>query len=69
MCFDGAPGNEEYPADLYRGFLEYLRREHEGEFWSPLPAEMARFWRETVRSDAVIRRERSDRGRLSRASS
>jgi len=45
---DGAPGNEEYPAEHYREFLSYLRTRYRGKYWAALPREMARFWRESV---------------------
>ncbi|MBJ6725358.1 polysaccharide deacetylase family protein [Geomesophilobacter sediminis] len=44
MCFEGAPGFEEYPASLYTELLDYVRSRYRGEYWHPLPREMARFW-------------------------
>jgi len=38
-------GLEEYPADYYRGFLEYVKGKYEGQYWHVLPREMARFWK------------------------
>ena len=45
MSFSGKKQLEEYPADFYRGFLEYVRERYSGKFWHVLPKEMARFWR------------------------
>jgi hypothetical protein len=36
---------EEYPAALYREFLEYIKSRYEGQYWHVLPREMAKFWR------------------------
>jgi hypothetical protein len=45
MNFDGGKlGVEEYPADLYREFLEYVKTKYEGQYWHALPKEIARFW-------------------------
>ena len=38
-------GLEEYPADYYVEFLEYVREKYEGQYWHVLPREMARFWK------------------------
>ena len=38
-------GLEEYPADYYWEFLEYVREKYEGQYWHVLPREMARFWK------------------------
>lgn len=45
MKFDGKKcGKEEYPAELYRNFLEYIRHSHQSGYWHVLPREMARYW-------------------------
>ncbi len=45
MNFDGKKcGKEEYPAELYRDFLEYLRTSHKSSYWHVLPRDMARYW-------------------------
>lgn len=38
-------GLEEYPVSYYRQFLEHIKTEYQGEYWNPLPKEMAEFWR------------------------
>ncbi len=40
-------GIERYPMDRYREFLDYVNDKHEGQYWNPLPKELARFWRTT----------------------
>jgi hypothetical protein len=50
MCFDDQPGLEEYPVEYYRDFLEYVRDEYKGQYWLPLPKEVARSWRERVKT-------------------
>jgi hypothetical protein len=37
-------GIEEFPAALYRHFLEYIKSKYEGQYWHVLPKEMARYW-------------------------
>jgi len=41
-------GPEEYPAELYREFLAYVKSRYEGQYWHVLPKEMAKFWRENA---------------------
>ncbi|MBW2661167.1 MAG: hypothetical protein JRD93_04060 [Deltaproteobacteria bacterium] len=56
----GKMGLEEYPADYYGEFLEYVKGRYEGQYWHVLPKEMARFWGENsgVRSqNSGVRRE------------
>ena len=49
MNFDGTKcSREEYPASYYADLLEYIRTKYSGQFWHPLPQEMARFWRTAV---------------------
>jgi len=38
------PGMEEYPAEYYREFLDYVRTKYQGQYWQALPNEVARFW-------------------------
>jgi hypothetical protein len=46
MSFDGGKlGLEEYPADYYREFLEYVKEKYEGQYWPVLPRDKARFWK------------------------
>ena len=47
-CNGKGCGFEEYPMDFYKRFLEYVRVKYEGEYWNPLPREMARFWKENM---------------------
>jgi len=35
---------EEYPAEYYMEFLEYIKSRYEGQYWHVLPKDMARFW-------------------------
>ncbi len=47
------PGPEEYPAQYYRDFLDYVKSCYKGEFWHVLPREMSRFWRENETRPSV----------------
>jgi hypothetical protein len=44
-------GSEEYPVEYYITFLEHLRTEYAGQYWHPLPRELARFWRANMVRD------------------
>jgi hypothetical protein len=44
MKFDGKPGYEEYPAKYYEEFLQHVASEYAGQYWHPLPREVAEFW-------------------------
>lgn len=37
-------GMEEYPAQYYEAFLNYIKEMYSGEFWHVLPKDIARFW-------------------------
>jgi hypothetical protein len=39
---------EEYPAEYYQEFLEYVKDKYEGQYWHVLPRDMARFWKNYV---------------------
>jgi hypothetical protein len=46
MVFNGQrPKVDEYPADYYRNFLEYVKTTYEGQYWHALPRDVSRFWR------------------------
>ena len=46
MCFNGSrPGFSEYPVAYYEDLLNYIQSRYEGDYWHPLPKEMARFWK------------------------
>jgi hypothetical protein len=53
MAFDHLPDFDEYDPQLYRDLLTHIKTEYQGQYWHPLPQEMAAFWRETVRPDPV----------------
>jgi hypothetical protein len=42
----------EYPADLYREFLEHLRSAYKGQYWHVLPRDIARFWTDLSKNGA-----------------
>jgi hypothetical protein len=44
--FDGVERFGEFPAQLYAGFLEKISERYAGEYWQPLPREMAEFVRQ-----------------------
>jgi peptidoglycan/xylan/chitin deacetylase (PgdA/CDA1 family) len=43
---------EEYPVDYYEEFLDYINSRYSGQYWNPLPKDMAHFWKE-----AMVRRQ------------
>ena len=44
MNFDGGnPAREEYPAQYYKEFLQYIKTQHRGKYWHALPKEAASF--------------------------
>jgi len=46
MDFNGMGDHlEEYPAEYYLDFLEYIKNKYEGKYWHVLPFEMARYCR------------------------
>ena len=39
---------DEYPFELYREFLDHVRREYKGQYWNAPPCEVARYWKRTM---------------------
>ena len=49
MCFGKArPKINEYPAEKYEEFLNYIKNKYDGQYWQALPREVASFWKETM---------------------
>jgi hypothetical protein len=49
MNFDNRNSRkEEYKAEYYMEFLEYLSNKYKGEYWNPLPKDLAMFWMNTM---------------------
>ena len=50
MSFNGMePGIEQYPAQYYTDFLEYIKSKYTGQYWNALPGEVARYCREHMK--------------------
>jgi len=47
-CNRGQCTIEEYPMEFYEEFLDYIKCKYEGQYWHPLPKEMARFWKQQM---------------------
>ncbi len=45
MTFGKEPKTEEYPADYYEEFLQYVKEEYANQYWHVLPKRMAGFYR------------------------
>lgn len=47
MHWEGAKQRvDEYPADVYREFLNVVTRRYRGQYWNPLARDLARYWRD-----------------------
>ena len=47
MHFEGKRRrSDEYPADHYKEFLEFVKAKYKGQYWHALPRDVARFWKE-----------------------
>ena len=57
MDFDGSSHSEKYPAELYCEFLTYVKEKYAGQYWNPLPKDLARFWKENYSKKTGIRRK------------
>ena len=47
-CTKGKCKMEEYPMKFYEELLDYIKCKYEGQYWNPLPKEMACFWKEKI---------------------
>lgn len=45
MNGNGRSTMEDYPMAFYEELLDYIKDKYKGQYWHPLPKEMARFWR------------------------
>ena len=46
MNFEGNLGSQEqYPADYYVDFLDYIKNKYAGQYWHVLPRDLARYWK------------------------
>jgi CelD/BcsL family acetyltransferase involved in cellulose biosynthesis len=58
MVFDnGKRRADSYPSDFYINFLTYVKEKYEGEYWSVLPRDLARYW--TMTDEATKRSSRA----------
>ncbi len=48
MCFDGERDRDEFPVSHYEELLRYLSERYGGSYWTALPREVARYYREQV---------------------
>lgn len=47
MHFSGKQRYDEYPVQLYKDFLQYIKTKYKDQYWNPLPHELATFWKES----------------------
>jgi peptidoglycan/xylan/chitin deacetylase (PgdA/CDA1 family) len=49
MAFEGEKKSvDQYPAELYLDFLQYVRSEYQGVYWHTLPKDMAKYYYEST---------------------
>jgi glycosyltransferase involved in cell wall biosynthesis len=49
--------DNEYPVEYYAEFLQHIKTKYEGQYWQPLPKDMAHFWSTNFRSKKNIARK------------
>ena len=55
MTFDGVKIRcSEYPADLYKELLVYIREKYDGRYWNALPREVADYWKNNFRRNSSL---------------
>jgi hypothetical protein len=47
-CKESGCETDEYPMEFYEQLLDYVMTKYDGQYWHPLPKEMARFWKEKM---------------------
>src|SRR5579883_211568 len=62
--FNGQPRNDEYSHELYKGLLEYVARTYHGKFWHANPNEVAKWYRDSIRSDCHLKNGVASHGGL-----
>ena len=54
----GRLAREEYPAELYKEFLEYVIGKYKGKFWHVLPRQVSAFWKNLdQRNSSIVKKE------------
>ncbi len=54
MGFNDSHESEEYPVQYYHDFLEYVKLRYEGQYWNPLPKDLARYYKATMLKTSVF---------------
>jgi len=49
-------GIDEYPVDYYIDFLNYVKKEYKGQYWTALPENIALFWRKNHLSSLPLQK-------------
>jgi hypothetical protein len=49
ISFNDTYRTEEFPIEIYKSFLNYISTNYKGNFWNPLPTEMALYWQNNYR--------------------
>jgi hypothetical protein len=66
MNFSHSPcGLEEYPAALYKEFLEYVSTRYAGTYWPVLAKDMATFWKKRSDTSVAISNKNTFTNRIS----
>jgi len=45
---------EEYPAEYYEEFLNYVKTKYDNQYWHVLPSEMASFWKKNMMQKNIL---------------
>lgn len=45
--------HDEYPSQYYAEFLDYIKVKYEGQYWNPLPKQIAHFWKDHYSYETV----------------
>lgn len=55
VCFNGVPKAERaLPAAQLEGLLDYVRTKYRGEYWQPLPRDLAFYYRESAMNPSLL---------------
>jgi predicted glycosyltransferase/peptidoglycan/xylan/chitin deacetylase (PgdA/CDA1 family) len=44
----------EYPVKYYAEFLQHIKTKYEGQYWQPLPKDIARFWANNYKEEKIL---------------
>lgn len=60
LSFDGRPKQDQYPAEYFADFLQYVEQKYKNQYWNALPREIADFWLDNCAEKNLLTHDRRE---------